>query len=222
MELTPVEGGYKNKLGEIVELEKDYLFPLLKSSDLGNGRTEPRRWVIVTQRKVGQETAGIANIAPKTWAYLIKHADVLDARKSSIYRNMPRFSIFGIGDYSFSPWKVAISGLYKRIHFVTVPPIDGTPTMLDDTCYFIPCGSEEEAEFWQRELNSEDCIRFLESLVFFDAKRPVNIDILRRIDFAALAEIHGILAEARQYLILASSYENTRQTEFLFTANSGG
>ena len=27
------------------------------------------------------------------------------------------FSIFGIGDYSFKPYKVAISGLYKTFHF---------------------------------------------------------------------------------------------------------
>ena len=34
---------------------------------------------------------------------------ILDNRKSSIYNKRPRFSIFGIGDYSFSKWKVAIS-----------------------------------------------------------------------------------------------------------------
>lgn len=222
MELTPIEGGYKNNLGEIVEIESDYVFPLLKSSDLGNGHTKPRKYVIVPQRKVGQDTAKIKSIAPKTWDYLKRHADILDARKSSIYRNMPRFSVFGIGDYSFALWKVAISGLYKRINFVIVPPVEGKPTMVDDTCYFIPCGSEEEAGFWQRELNSEDCIKFLKSLVFFDAKRPVNIDILRRINFAELAAMHGLLPQARKYLSLASSYENARQTELLFTPESGG
>jgi hypothetical protein len=219
MELTPVEGGFKNGLGEIVELESDYVYPLLKSSDLGNGRSKPRRWVIVPQRKVGQDTAEIETSAPKTWAYLEKHTDILDSRNSSIYNTMPRWSVFGIGEYSFSMWKVAISGLYKRIHFVTVPPFEGKPTMLDDTCYFIPCGSEEEAEFWQNELNSVDCIEFLSSLVFFDAKRPVSIDILRRIDFSALAGMHGVLAQAKGYLSLASSYENSRQTELLFSSS---
>ncbi len=217
MELTPVEGGYKNGLGEIIELENDFVYPLLKSSDLGNGHSKPRRYVIVPQRRVGQDTAKIECIAPKTWDYLKRHADILDARKSSIYRNMPRFSVFGIGDYSFALWKVAISGLYKRINFVIVPPVEGKPTMLDDTCYFIPCGSEEEAEFWQNELNSEDCVKFLSSLVFFDAKRPVSIEILRRIDFPTLAKMHGVLSQARKYLSLASSYENARQTTLMFT-----
>jgi len=222
MELTPTEGGYKNGLGEIVELESDYVYSLLKSSDLGNGRAKPRKCVIVPQKSVGQDTGEIANIAPKTWAYLEKHADILDARKSSIYRKMPRYSVFGIGDYSFAMWKVAVSGLYKKIHFITVPPTEGKPTMLDDTCYFIPCGSEDEAEFWQKELDSEDCIKFLSSLVFFDAKRPVSIDILRRIDFSTLASMHGVLSRAKKYLGLASSYENSRQTTLLFTTEKAG
>jgi len=222
MELTPTEAGYKNGLDEIVELESDYVYPLLKSSDLGNGRSKPRKCVIVPQRKVGQDTGEIETVAPKTWAYLERHAGILNARKSSIYRKMPRFSVFGIGDYSFAMWKVAISGLYKKIHFVTVPPTGGKPTMLDDTCYFIPCGSEDEAVFWQNELNSADCIRFLASLVFFDAKRPVSIDVLRRIDFSSLAGMHEVLPQAKRYLSLASSYENSRQTSLMFTTEKAG
>ena len=117
--------------------------------------------------------------APKTWDYLEKHQDILAGRKSSIYKNKPRYSIFGIGEYSFSEWKVAISGLYKNLKFTAIPPVNGKPQMLDDTCYLLPCKSKTEAVFWEKLLNSKICMDFLSSLIFFDAKRPVTVDILK-------------------------------------------
>ncbi len=41
--------------------------------------------------------------APKTWKYLLSHGEALDGRRSSIYQNRPRFSVFGIGRYSLAP-----------------------------------------------------------------------------------------------------------------------
>ena len=48
MELEPVNGHYQNGLGEMVDIEPHYVYPLLKSSDIGNGRTAIRRTVIIT------------------------------------------------------------------------------------------------------------------------------------------------------------------------------
>ena len=160
----------------------------MKSSDLANDRLIPQRFVLVTQRKPGDDTESIVRTAPKTWAYLLRHADVLDRRQSIIYQKRPRFSVFGVGNYTFSPWKVAISGLYKNCRFVVVGKYKNKPVVLDDTCYSIPCGSEEEANFASLLLNSDISQRFLHSLVFFDAKRPVTIDVLNRIDLKRVAE----------------------------------
>ena len=188
MELSRKNGTFINGLAEVVSIEDEHIFPLLKSSDLGNKRLTPRKFVIVTQRNVGDDTTTIQRNAPKTWDYLEKQSDYLDNRRSIIYKNRPRFSIFGVGSYSFTPWKVAISGFYKNILFSAVGNIDGKPIMVDDTCYFIPCESEEEAVLVTNLLNSQACINFIKSLVFLDAKRPVNIDILKRIDIKKLAE----------------------------------
>lgn len=176
-----------NGLGEPVEIEEDYVFPLLKSSDLGNGRVDIRKAVLVTQRGTGDDTSVIAQTAPRTWNYLQRHADILDERRSSIYTDRPRFSVFGIGPYSFALWKVAISGLYKRSSFVLIPPVAGKAVMVDDTCYSIPCKSQAEAVFLVNLLNSRPAQEFLHSLVFFDAKRPITIDVLRRLSFVELA-----------------------------------
>ena len=63
--------------------------------------------------------------------------------------------------------------------------------MVDDTCYFIPCDTKPEAEFFADLLNSETARRFISALVFTDAKRPVTVDILKRIDLRRLAEHAG-------------------------------
>jgi len=200
MELTPYNGHYRNGLGEEIDLEPDYLYPLLKSSDLANGRTISKKVVIVTQKRMGDSTASIQKTAPKTWDYLSKHTEWLDARKSSIYRNRPRYSIFGVGHYSFAPWKVAISGLYKSFRFVIVPPQNGRPVMLDDTCYFVSCSSESEAELVCMLLNSDPCQEFLKSLVFSDSKRPITTDILRRISLTAIARRLGHMEALSQHI----------------------
>ncbi|MBK8934691.1 MAG: hypothetical protein IPM76_20715 [Chloroflexi bacterium] len=118
------------------------------------------------QQEVGENTRAIQTTAPKTWAYLQDHAELLDSRKSAIYRHRPRFSIFGVGDYSFAPWKVAISGLYKQLEFVAIGPHDDKPVVLDDTCYFLPCYSQKEANLLTELLNSESAQQFYQSLIF--------------------------------------------------------
>lgn len=215
MELTLRDDEYFNGYGDLVNIEDTYLFPLLKSSDVGNNRLIPRKYVIVTQRKVGEDTSVIKKIAPKTWNYLNQHIIKLQSRKSSIYKNKPLFSVFGIGEYSFSNWKIGISGLYKNIKFNIIPPYKNKPMMLDDTCYFIPCKSEEEAKYWINLFNSNEMQKFLKSLIFMDAKRPITVDILKRIDMSALANKISDPNRASAYLYNAG-IEKNGQASFVF------
>jgi len=210
MEFTRDGGTLVNGLGELVDLEEDYVFPLLKSSDLGNGRLNVRKSVLVTQSHTGDDTSIIQSVAPNTWEYLQRHADILDRRKSSIYQGRPRFSVFGIGSYSFAPWKVAISGLYKSFSFVVIPPCSGRPVMVDDTCYLIPCQSEAEAKLLHDLLTSKPAMAFLRSLVFTDSKRPITIDVLRRISLVELAHELGRLDELQQFILMESAEEGMK------------
>ena len=215
MEFKQDDGYFTNGRGEKCQLETTYLFPLLKSSDVANGRTTPNRYVLVTQRSPSDDTAAIQKRAPKTWAYLTTHANILDKRGSIIYKKRPRFSVFGVGDYTFAPWKVAVSGLYKNCRFEVIGQKDGKPIVLDDTCYFIPCSSENEASFLCELLNSDVCQRFLRSLVFFDAKRPVTIDVLNRIDLKKVAERVNRESDACGVLMTGAEFED-RQLLLVF------
>lgn len=189
MELDKVNAYYINGLNEEVELEDDLVYGILKSSDLKNTViNQTRKFTIVTQKKVGQDTKYIKSGYPKTYQYLTMHQKDFDARKSSIYNNKPLFSIFGIGDYSFKPYKVAISGLYKTFHFTLILPQGNKPVMLDDTCYFIGFDKIEFAVYALILLNSETTMQFLQSVTFADAKRTFTKDVLMRIDLLQLAK----------------------------------
>ncbi|OQX75156.1 MAG: hypothetical protein B6D61_10990, partial [Bacteroidetes bacterium 4484_249] len=114
MELEKINGHYINNKSENVLIEDELVYGLLKSSDLKNTLIkETRKYIIVTQNKVGQDTNYIKHQFPATYQYLYKHLGIFLSRKSNIYKGKPLFSIFGIGDYSFKNYKVAISGLYK-------------------------------------------------------------------------------------------------------------
>lgn len=188
MELDKVNGHFVNGLNEEIKLEDGLVYGLLKSSDLKNTViNQTRKFTIVTQKKVGQETKYIRDEFPKTFQYLIDHQDSFNARKSSIYNNKPAFSIFGIGDYSFKPYKVAISGLYKTFHFTLILPQNEKPVMLDDTCYLIGFDKIEFAVYALILLNSDTTVQFLKSVTFADAKRTFTKDVLMRIDLLELA-----------------------------------
>ena len=189
MELDKIKEYYVNGLGEEIKLEDGLVYGILKSSDLKNTViNQTRKFTIVTQRKVGQETNYIKKDYPKTYQYLMDHQEYFNARKSSIYNNKPLFSIFGIGDYSFKFYKVAISGLYKTFHFTLILPQDNKPVMLDDTCYLIGFDKIEYAAYSLILLNSNTTVQLLQSIIFSDAKRTFTKDILMRIDLLELAK----------------------------------
>jgi hypothetical protein len=222
MELRREGAGYRNGAGEMVEIEDDLVYPMLKSSDVARGDAArgdvargdvargdvargdvargdaargdaagPTRFMLVTQRSVKEDTAWIERAAPRTWRYLVERRASFERRASSIYRGKPPFSIFGVGEYTFAPWKVAISGLYKKLALRVVGPHGGKPVVLDDTCYFLACETEAEARLLAELLASEPARELYGAFVFWDAKRPITTEILRRLDLRRLAELLG-------------------------------
>ena len=182
------DGGLVNGLGKVVEVEDTYLFPMLKSSDVAKETPYSNRMMIVPQQEIGEDTSHIQRDAPRTWTYLRAHGEQLDGRRSAIYRGKPRFSIFGVGDYTFTPWKVAVSGFYQVPHFVKVGPMDEKPVVFDDTVYFLPCRSQDEADFIHRLVQSKPYCQLLHSMIFAAEKRPVTAEVLRRISLERVAD----------------------------------
>jgi hypothetical protein len=187
MEFRKINGDFVNGLGEIIDLESTYLFPLLKGSDVAQNRINIiDRYVLVTQKLVGEPTEFIRDIAPKTWNYLESHSSYLDHRKSRIYQKNPRFSIFGVGSYTFAPWKIGICGLYKKLEFRLVGTLIDKPIVFDDTVYFLSFNNEQLAHKTFKLLTSASVIEFYSSLIFWDDKRPIKSSILNSLNLKEL------------------------------------
>lgn len=223
MELVKVAGDcYLNGFKEQVRLEDEWVYPLVKSSDIariaraagsscvaGSSCAVPaadtvgagdagatgsssgsmvgasvRKYLLVTQRSTSDNTDELLSPYPLTRAYLLKHARYLDQRRSSIYRNRPRFCLFGVGDYSFLPYKVVISALYQKPVFALLEPYapNNRPMMVDDTCYALSFQEKEQALITIRLLNSPLVQAFIRAVASPDAKRVITKDILMRID----------------------------------------
>jgi hypothetical protein len=199
MEFRKIDNLFVNGFGEAVELEETYLFPLLKGSDVAQNRINAtNRYILVTQKFIGESTEPIRDIAPKTWRYLEECGQYLDNRKSKIYQHNPRFSIFGVGDYSFKFWKIAICGLYKKLDFRLISEIANKPVIFNDTVYFLSFEKEGVARKTFELLNSSAAINFYSSMVFWDEKRPIKSSVLNCLNLSLLADLEYLTADARR------------------------
>lgn len=198
MELDFKDGEYINKGKTPVHIESGLVFPLVKSSHFKKPIMHQfSKFVIVTQTKPKQDTSYIQSEYPLTWKYLNDNIESFNRRKSVIYKKSAPFSMFGIGDYSFAPYKVGLSGFYKKPLFCLLS--SSKPVMTDDTAYFLAFYNYDIAYSMMLLLNSKTVQKFLLSIAFLDNKRPYTVKLLSRLDI--------------QKCIAAVSFEELKQTE---------
>ncbi len=176
-ELRLVDGTWRNGYGDAVDVEPDFRYPLLKARALHAGLLAEPTALIVPQLRLGAPTAELENQAPRLWRYLQTHAARIAARKSSIYRNAPPFAMFGIGAYSFAPWKLAVAGLYAQPRFRVIGPQAGRPIVLGDTSYFVPFEREADARAVAARCAAPDLVTALAQCVV-PGKRPITKALL--------------------------------------------
>lgn len=206
VELRKTEEGLVNGLGETVDVEPDLVHPLAKSSSFKRAVLESfDRRVLVTQKRPGEDTRWIRERLPRTWAYLERHADRFAARRSAVWRGAPPYAVFGVGDYSFAPYKVGVSGFYKTPLFALL--CADRPVMTDDTCCFLSFADFRPAYAATLLLNTAPVRAFLLSLAFLDGKRPWTAGLLSRLDLnRALATVSfGEMLETERDLGLSAT-----------------
>lgn len=179
LELSASGAGLRNRQGELVEVEPEVLYPLYKSSDIFHGR-ESRFALPLYQRGLHDPLGDVERRFPKLYDYLKRHEAVFRARESSIYRKRPPFSMFGIGDYTYATYKVAIGALYAEPVFRLLEPAP-RPAVLDDTCYMLATNDYGEAVYLLAIL-SLDCTRdFLLAVSYSGDKRRFSKEVLAKV-----------------------------------------
>jgi len=77
---------------------------------------------------------------------------------------------------------------YNTPGLKSLTEFNGKPVVFDDTVYFLSCFSEEEAHFVARLLRSELAVEFYNSLIFWEDKRPITVDVLKKLSLRKLAK----------------------------------
>lgn len=184
------EGGhFVNGLGERVAIERERLYPFLKGAQSReNVRTSFSHYLILTQSRKGQDTLCLKETAPLTFAYLTAHAPLLEARKSAVYAGQPPFALFGVGPYTFAPYKVVIGSFYPQPRFCLTYSYDGKAVIPDDTCYAIGFEDEPLAYTLMLALNTGRAREALRERCFEGSKRPYTKRLLMGFSLLRLCE----------------------------------
>lgn len=158
MAVDPVDG---------VWIEADLLHPLIRGRNIGRYCLETEGWYQIIPNTHYDNVSSEEDFAlsyPLTYSYFKKYEDILSKRSSykRYQRHLPFYVIYCVGDYSFSPYKVAWMEQQDpntfRASVISTDPRALLPNKLivpDHKLYFASFKSEEEAHYVCGFLNSQ-------------------------------------------------------------------
>lgn len=201
---------------ERYEIEPDALFPFVQPRHLTAWTVKGHTYAIIPQRKAGENNEReLRQTLPLTYTYLKRFEPLFAARRSRIFSGTPFYGLFGLGDYTWAPYKVCWCGLGFQPEFAVAEPIAdvfiGTKSVVPDgTVYFIPTSDRTEAHFLCAILNAEIVRAFL-SARSSKSKRGLPKKLMQRLRlpvFRREDERHLRLAEVS----ITLHQETDRQT----------
>jgi len=115
--ISNITEGAKRKVESIqIAIEPDLLYPLLRGRDVKRWRAEPSAYILMAQdpdKRRGIDENEIKTDYPKSYLYLKRFEEVLRERaayKRYFDKDDPFYSMFDVGDYTFSACKVVWKG----------------------------------------------------------------------------------------------------------------
>ena len=149
-------------------VEPEAIRPLLRGNGVGRFRatTDKDHYYLVPQTGMhGEKDLGAK--MPGAYDYLKGFKEILETRSSyqRFQRAQPYWSLWSVGPYTFSPFKVAwreMSG--GRFAAAVVSPVEGVDgskvaPIPDHKVYFVPCDTQHEAAFIAAVLNAPTVAR---------------------------------------------------------------
>ncbi len=152
----------KRKVEEVTaEIEPDLLYPLLRGRDV-------RRWkamsscYIITTHLPGMKLNAIPEVEmqsqyPKAYQYLKRFEKTLRSRaayKRYFQSSDPFYSMFNVGDYTFSPHKVVWAGIASDIKANAISSIDDRIVLPEHVHVFVGMESSYAAHYAAAAMNS--------------------------------------------------------------------
>ena len=179
----------KKKVQQVEKIiEKDLIYPFLKPRNIKKWHIDGYLYGLIPQEKNGENNESKLRIDyPKTYQYLAKFKSTLIQRSSKWFKmeGFPFYSIFGIGEYSFKPFKIVWSCMGYDPTFTVVSKTDdkflgNKLIMPDNTIGSISVDNKQEAHFICSILNSKKIEKSLESLSS-GSKWGISISMIKSI-----------------------------------------
>jgi type I restriction-modification system DNA methylase subunit len=156
--------GLKRKVRQVeAVIEKELLYPLARGRDVKRWQAKPSAYLIMVQdpeKRRGIEESIMKQKYPLTFAYLKQFEDMLRTRAA--YRRYfketdPFYSMFDVGDYTFSPRKVVWKYIASEFICSVISQkqdVDSRLLIPDHRLILVPFQKKEEAHYLCAVLNS--------------------------------------------------------------------
>jgi len=135
-------------------IEPDLVYPLLRGRDVDPWSAHPSAWIILAQdpkTRTGIPEAQMRGKFPKTYSYLFQFKEYLLKRSSSSVRKLMEtgafYSMFAIGSYTLSPWKVVWRDMGASIQVAVVGGDAGRIVCPEHHVMSVSLESEREAHY---------------------------------------------------------------------------
>jgi type I restriction-modification system DNA methylase subunit len=179
----------KKKIKEVKNIiEPTYVFPFLKPKNVKKWKIKGYSYALLPQKKYGEKNESELRIkAPLTYKYFYQFKDDLLGRSSKWLKQegFPFYSTFGIGDYSFKPYKVVWCCMTYSPNFAVVSSVNDSfvgekQVMPDNTIGYFSFDNENEAHFVCAIMNSKIASELLENRSN-KSKWGISINMVKKI-----------------------------------------
>jgi len=151
---------YSIDRSQLAELEHDHVYPYIKSKNVVKYGLFGHELHLVPIKKANEDSeTEMQNNCPKVYQYLESHRQALEDRSSTWLDKGTFYNVFGLGEYTWSDYKVVWCRLGFKPHFAVVSTVDdedlGEKTVIPgDHFMFISTDDRYEAHFLCGLLNS--------------------------------------------------------------------
>jgi hypothetical protein len=208
-------------------IESDLVFPLLRGRDVERWSAQASCEILIPQDRSdpakGYPEKDMQVRFPKTYAYLKEFEKPLRERSGFKQffdvKTAPFYSIYNVGPYTFSPYKVCWREVASDIHAAVCVPTSEKVVTFDHTLVGVSCQSPEEANFICALLNSAPASFVVRGYVTLHPS-PSILKYIKIPRFDPKEKLHIQLAESSGACRAATAVGNDSALESLETANN--
>jgi SAM-dependent methyltransferase len=206
--ISNITEGAKRKVENTqAPIEYGLIYPLLKGSEVKKWKAEPSIYIILAQdhkKRVGISEDIMKTKYPKTYSYFKRFEDTLKVRSGykRYYKDTdPFYSMFDVGEYTLSPYKVVWPNIGSELVAAVISKKDKKVIIPQHIVTLVPFEEEEEAHYFCAVINSSIADFALQSYSERGGKSfgtPHVLENIRIPKFNSKDSAHAILSELSQ------------------------